>query len=78
MGILSALLPDIHINYIYIYVREQSKQDAHVHGVHNITSKKLNTGTSLNKAPISFNKCGCIQTCDLDHLARLIEFVWIM
>lgn len=56
-----------YIKIIYIYVREQSKQDAHVHGVHNITSKKLNT-----------SQCGCIQTCDLDHLARLIEFVWIM
>lgn len=39
-----------YIKIIYIYVREQSKQDAHVHGVHNITSKKLNT--SFNKAPI--------------------------
>lgn len=39
MGILSALLPDIHINYLYIYVREQSRQGAHVHGVHNITPK---------------------------------------
>lgn len=48
MGILSALLPDIHINHLYIYVREQIR--CHVYGVNNITPKKVNT--SLYKAPI--------------------------
>lgn len=51
MGILSALLPDIHIDYLYIYI--ESRADKMPMCMEYITSHlKSYINTSLNKAPI--------------------------